>query len=746
MAAGGVLTLAEATGAGAEWVGRKAATLAELAAVGFDVPPGVVVTGEALEMSDDALRAALVAAMESAYARWPDRGEGPFAVRSSASAEDLEGASYAGLYETFLDVPAEGLVRAVRACHAAAHAGRVSAYQASRPAGDRRMRPSEPEMAVLVQPMVRAEASGVAFTANPVTGDRCETVVTAVTGPGERLVGGEAVGEEWVVRGVRAERRRSVERAIDGDQARAVADLAGRVHRHAGHPQDIEWAFAAGRLWLLQARPMTGLPEPVRWTPPGPGLWMRNFRLGEWLPEPMTPLFADWLLHLIEAGYLDGMRVTVGAVVPFRYASVNGWYYNALPRPSPRLLAKVIAQSRGRAVPFVYRALVQVSRNPVAADRAVLGRLERRWRTEILPEYRRLVDHLTAGVEDASPDDLVRTVDRVGRAAGEYLWYLAIVGGSAWKMEAALASFCRAHLAESLPDGPHVLLRGLPGAHPAIAGHAVHSIDWYHPTAGERPATPVPAGRGRHAELAAERLRATDACRGALGDRPGLLARFDALLDVTQRYAVTREEQARELTLGWPLLRRCARRLGEHLAGRGGLDDADDVFFLALPELTDTSRDHRGTVARRAAAWRRQRRLGPPLVLGTPPRLVGDPVQRAVDGSRRDAAIPDGAIVGHPASAGRATGRVRVVDGPEEFAQFEAGEIVVARATAPAWTPLFARAVAVVTDGGTLAAHASLIAREYGIPAVVGTGDATARLRTGQVVTVDGTAGFVVSE
>ena len=144
----------------------------------------------------------------------------------------------------------------------------------------------------------------------------------------------------------------------------------------------------------------------------------------------------------------------------------------------------------------------------------------------------------------------------------------------------------------------------------------------------------------------------------------------------------------------------------------------------------------------RRALWQRQRRLVAPLTLGHPPRLIGDPIARAVEASRNTNDLPEGAILDHPASTGRATGRVRIIAGPADFARF-AGEVLVAKATAPAWTPLFIRAAAVVTDGGTLAAHASLVAREYGIPAVVGTGDATTRLHTGQLVTVDGSAGTV---
>ena len=114
-----------------------------------------------------------------------------------------------------------------------------------------------------------------------------------------------------------------------------------------------------------------------------------------------------------------------------------------------------------------------------------------------------------------------------------------------------------------------------------------------------------------------------------------------------------------------------------------------------------------------------------------------------LEAARTKPVPPDAILVGEPASPGRASGVIRIVHGPEDFGGFRDGEVLVARLTTPAWTPLFARAAAVVTDGGTLAAHASLVAREYGIPAVVGTGDATLRLRNGQAVTVDGGAGTV---
>ena len=735
-----LVELAGVTGPRRAAVGEKAGVLAELSAGGFAVPPGFVVTAPAL--GDPKLEEQLAGAARGLGA---DR----FAVRSSGTAEDLADASYAGLYETYLDVPADGLRDAVRRCFAAATSERVSAYHRGRGGA------SAP-MAVLVQVMIEPVAAGVAFTAHPVTGDRQQTVVTAIAGLGDRLMSGEATGEEWMITagGPATLTRPGADHVLTAEQADAVAALARAVADRYGQPQDVEWAIdGQDRLWLLQARPMTALPPPVSWEPPGPGLWMRNFRLGEWLPEAVTPLFGTWLLPLLEDGYLDGMHTSIGVRVPFRYALVNGWYYNATPIPSPRLLGRVLRQGRGRALKALYNALIRVGRNPAAADQAVLSDLHRLWRDGRLPRYRRLVAAAEAEAGTAGPRRLVELVDQLGREAGVYLWYLAIVGGSAWKMEACLTRFTRRHLSRVLPDrdgGAQVLLRGLPGTQPGHSRHAVHSVDWYHPVAAELAATTGPiaaTGKDRQADLAAQRTAAERQCAAALADRPGLLAEFQTLLHVNQRYAAIREEQARDFTLAWPALRTCARRLGRHLADTSTIPDAADVFFCTRAEIdtvvTGRARSLAAVVAERCGVWQRQRRLAAPLTLGRPPRLIGDVIEHAVAHARGVADLSDAAIVGHPASAGRATGPVRIVDGPQDFASFVDGDVLVAKATAPAWTPLFPRAAAVVTDGGTLAAHASLVAREYGIPAVVGTGDATHRLRPGQIVTVDGTTGTV---
>src|SRR6202043_1795359 len=187
-------------------------------------------------------------------------------------------------------------------------------------------------MAVLVQCMVTADAAGVAFTANPVTGDRAEMIISAVRGSGERLVSGQATPDEWIVRDQEAMCRAAPEGAIDADQALAVAELARRVEAHfGGIPQDIEWALVGDELFLLQARPITALPEPVAWKASQPGAWARHIRLGEWLGDPLTPLFASWGLAQIEERFGTNQRQLAGVPTPQpMHIVVNGWYFCSL--------------------------------------------------------------------------------------------------------------------------------------------------------------------------------------------------------------------------------------------------------------------------------------------------------------------------------------------------------------------------------------------------------------------------------
>jgi pyruvate,water dikinase len=702
-------------------VGSKAATLAQMLRAGLPVPDGFVVPAGAVERLSDEDARAIAGAVA-------DLGDGPLAVRSSGLAEDLPGHSYAGQYESVLGVRgASEVVEAIRRCRASARSERVLAYQRERgeaPSG----------MAVLVQRLVAARAAGVGFTADPVTGDRDVVTVSAVRGLGDKLVSGAADADEWSVRGGAPTCTRAVERAIDEREVLAVADLARRAESVAKAPQDIEWALSGDALYLLQSRPITALPDRIEWSAP-PGAWARNFRLGEWLGSPVTPLFEAWLLDRIEAGFQGAFQSMFG--VPPRppvHAIVNGWYFgslNFLPK-SPLEMFCTLARY------FLPRFLVRprftsVLLPPLAGLGVELH--VRAWREEILPAYRAAALDAEARVESMSPQDLTRLIDDLGLLAGGYFASITIVAGFAWKAELPLAEWVRKHgvLESHLP-----LLAGL-GA-PATPPHAVSSLDWSHPTLGE---LGIESSSPR--DLSEARRRVEESVRSALDTKR--LAEFDRLLSKAQRFAVLREEQIAEFTRPWPVLRRAALRLAEPLINRGLLDEASDIFFVTREELEaahgGSPADLRPAVRERRGRWQRQRSLTPPLVLGETPPMLKVVVDRAAALFGRENKNEKGGIRGLGASPGRVVGRVRVVRGPEEWGSLEAGEVLVAPAITPAWTPLLGRAAAVVTDTGSILAHASLVAREYGIPAVLGAGDATARLRTGQLVEVDGSAGTV---
>jgi pyruvate,water dikinase len=707
-------------------VGGKAASLGELMADGVKVPDGVVLAANGADLPS-AERGALlrdaVAGLEG----------GPFAVRSSGVTEDGADHSFAGIYESILDVAADEVPEAVERCLASASAARVADYDAH---GDGRL-------AVIVQRMLAPAAAGVALTADPINGDRDTCVVTAVRGLGERLVSGAAFGDEWVVADGRAKARRQPERALDRRQAAAVARAARQVATRRGTPQDIEWAIdERGELWILQARPMTALPPEVSWASPARGAYTRQLRLGEWISEPVTPLFESWLLSAMEERMHELYMQFLGQRAPRpHHVVVNGWYFYSLNWFS--------AASLLRSLPGI---IVHVLRDPKRSAgvmpptvRHAIPFFERDWRDDLQPRYRAAVAAAKARVESTPVAALPALIDELADLAGESFVSITALSGAAYKMEINLSGFYRRHLARRLGGSHLPLLAGFePPAGPDP--HAVVSLDWWHPPMQlPEPARPAED----HGRLVATRQAAEAAAFAALAGSPKRLRAFTSLLAETQRLLPIREEQTRELTIAWPVMRRAVVRIGEALVTHGALANAEDVFFLdrneVLSALAGEPLPATVNVAERRATRELQARLVPPDFVGQVSRAmrsIPGAFARMVGAARSERAL----VSGSPASAGRATGSVRVVRGPHEFDDLQPGEILVAPLTAPAWTPLFTRAAAVVTDVGSAASHASIIAREYGIPAVVGCGDATARLRTGMRVTVDGSTGNVEPE
>jgi len=758
-----VVSLTDIPYGNVECVGSKAAKLGELARAGFPVPDGFVLATSAFDRflaanalgadsSPEAVAAATLPTdvVDALLAAAEVLGDVPLAVRSSGVAEDLPNASFAGQYETVLDVRgADALLAAVRRVFVSAFSSRVTAYRATQaPQATARM-------AVLVQCMIATDAAGVAFTANPVTGDRAETVISAVQGSGERLVSGQASPDEWIVRNQEAMCRAAPEGAIDANQVLSVAELSRRVEAHfGGTPQDIEWALAGGQMALLQARPITSLPEPESWKAPLPGAWARNIRLGEWLGDPVTPLFASWGLPGIEDRLYSNFHHLAGTPIPRPiHIYVNGWYFcslDFLPSSPTSMVWKLLRYALPKALVRPRRVAMTM---PFTA-RFGVELFEREWRTGLLPHYQTLVQESASQVDQLDAPGLIRLVEELASVAGDYFTSITAVAGFAWKAEIPLAAFYHKYLFSRMGGSYQQLLCGLSTRSSASANHAVVSLDWFHPTVGEQNSSHVTgsdlSAEAKFGVAEKERLKAEAQARSALAQEPKPLARFEKLLNTAQRFGRIREEQVASFTLGWPVMRRALLHLGGILTERSVILTTEDVFFLTRAELLAAFAESKASeslasgVMERRKIWQRQRRLAPPLFVGEMTPMMKRIFERSENILRQDGKLSvEKGLVGLPASPGRVIGPARVIRTPEEFDRLQSGEVLIAPVTTPAWTQLFAHAAAVVTDTGSPLAHASLAAREYGIPAVVGTGNATARLRDGQVVLVDGNTGLV---
>lgn len=730
-------------------VGSKAARLGELAAH-HPVPAGFVIAlpasrafAAAAGLTTSSTSAAVLAAQVPEHivlairAALAALGDGPVAVRSSAVAEDREGTSYAGIYESVLDVRgAEAVLAAVKQVWASACSDRVRAYD--------RLGKGVEGMAVIVQRLVPADAAGVAFTADPVTGARDTAIVSAVRGLGEALVSGTTSAEEWRIDGDEAIRVRD-RGVLEPRMARMIAALARAVEARAGTPQDIEWAIANGEVALLQARPLTAVPDEARWDVPWGG-WMRNFRLGEWIGDPVTPAFESWLLTDVERGMHAHVEKLFGFTYPRpEHLVINGWYfYGGFNISGPRLRDKLslLYKIPWSMVKMLFNFRACAGLNPPTAHLGFDWGV-REWRERLWPAYQELVAQAETAVRTAPIGELPGWIDQLGARAGRNFASVIAVGGYAAKCELPLAKFWKKHLA-ALDGSWLALVRS--GETVAPAAHDVQGLDWFHPTLGDLGLEAKPPSPEVHARVLAERDALEARARDALG-KPRLIKKLDKLLAEARRAHAVREEQARAMTLAWPALRVAIRRIGAHLVERGVLASIDQVFFCDKTELLAAlggAGAHLALLAdQRRATWERQRRLAVPLVVGKLPGFFAKAFAEIDALLGRDAAPVEGVLRGMPGSPGRVTGKVRVLHDAADIDQLEPGEILIAPVTTPAWTPAFARAAAVITDTGSIASHASIVAREYGIPAVVATGDATTRFRDGQLVEVDGAAATI---
>jgi pyruvate,water dikinase len=817
--------LSEAAGRRDE-VGVKAANLGVVMAAGFRVPDGVVLTADALAGALTGLRDD--ATVSPSLERWITEaferlGPGRVAVRSSAIAEDLAEASYAGQYETVLGVEGlEAVAAAVRRCWASASSARVAAYERGSSAGP-------PRMAVLIQRLVPADAAGVAFTANPLSGARDETLVSAVPGLGDRLVSGEVTPDEWIVRGDRADCRRGAVAALDAETARSIAELAGRLEVLFGAPQDVEWALAGDTLFVLQARPITALPVPAEAVVPVPvpvvvpeGFWERE---ASHFPLPLSPMTRS-LEMAAQNDALAGAFAEHGILSDgLAFREIGGWMYTRVvppggkdrPVPPAPVLWLLLRLDPG------LRSRVAAARRAVREDLA--GRIIRRWHDETRPDLQRRIEDLRDVPVEALDDqgllghwasvrslldDGIRAHFRLhapialarfelARACRDLLgWdeprtFELLSGLSAMSTSPALELGELSMLAATRPrvrelveradrEAVSLLSREDPEFGTAFKQYQrkyamrARRYEVADPTLSETPELTLATlrdqlrlgydGSGQAASLAARRSAVLAEARAVLASRDEAdRARFERALERAEAaHPVHEENEFFTISAPLALARYALLEVGRRLASRGFVADPEDVFFLeqdeALAAFADGG-DQRELVGRRKGERARilahpgpatygQQPGQPPLsVLPAESRTAMGAMLWTVDlmfAATRSAqryALDAATVTGIAASPGRYTGKVRVVAGEHEFEKIQAGDVLVCPVTSPVWSVLFSRIGALVTDSGGILSHPAIIAREYGVPAVVATGNATAVLRDGQQVTVDGDAGSV---
>jgi phosphohistidine swiveling domain-containing protein len=850
-------------------VGGKGASLARLSRAGLPVPDGFYVTTAAYERfvadnnlfsrimavlgfaeasSTESLETAsqsigslfmqspvppeIVAEITGAYAALA--GDEPaVAVRSSATAEDLPDLSFAGQQDTFLNVQgADAVVEAVKRCWASLWTARAIGYRMRHGIEQERI-----SLAVVVQLLVPAEAAGILFTVNPVTGQREQAMVSAAWGLGEAVVGGLVTPDTLTVEKTtgRVLSRDTADKEVmtvrvngsteeqtvpdnlrrapvlDDRTAAELVQFGTQIETLYEQPMDIEWTLTGGQIHIVQARPITALPEPeatppIDWSLPDPkGRYMRA-SIVDLLPDPLSPLFSTMGLSAIDGGIgtmsedlfnlpqdiFSGLMMTINGYAYEQVSFTGRQWWLMLTRMVPRMLGmlrKGVAYWRNVAHPR-YTETVRRWEGRSMHDLETGELLD--GIHEVLETFAHHLGSLMASTMGPSAgsealftqvyEKMVRRGD--GPSAPTFLMGFDSAPIRGEKALYDLALWCREHegLAAYLSTTPaDQLIERMKREDPPDGvtdagwaewrrrfrdyldrhGYSIYDMDFMKPLPMDRPGPMLEnlkmfiGGQGadpyeRQQDYAGRRQQAVETARSRV---KGIKRwAFEKTLKWAQSQAPLREDGIAEIGLGYPLLHRMLRELGRRFVQGGMIAQDDDIFWLeqaeveqavAMLERGEPLPDRTEAVGQRRALWRARKQVSPPpqLPMGKS-KYIGFDVDLFLQAGEDSQA--GNVLKGVATSPGRVTATARVLRGPEDFGQMRPGDILVAGITTPAWTPLFAMASAVVTDIGGPLSHGSIVAREYGIPAVLGTGVATKRIHSGQIITVDGSTGEII--
>lgn len=766
--------------------GGKGRALAQLWQAGFPVPDGCVLLPAAF--AGDELTAEAWELTRAQLSRLRVGQPLPFAVRSSALNEDSAQASFAGEFESVLGVKTDEEIRqAICTVRQSRLHARVQAYSQAQG-----MNVGSQEIAVVIQRLVQADFSGVLFTADPIHGDLMRMTGNLVAGMGDKLVSGQVTASEF-----------NFERTAGNYHGPAELEKTAKtLHRHAheienemGCPQDIEWAVADGKLAILQARPITTLngynPVTAEWndTLKGNFLWSAT-NLMEACPDVLTPFTASLrpyvetiggpsltikgypLNGIIGGRFYANLSVQISAFAPMfkgdahrAYREMAGWW-GQIPEEMEIPLLPVTKQEWQRSVfPGLLRtshqfaqyrkkvpAFLAQNRQHCASLRTQIEQSEseaalvRLWQDKIVPSYRDGIFYVVATASDAQVRLEQELKILVGTDDANAL--LSNLSGLSSRLEslgpmAGLGMVLRGEMSREA----YLEAYGHRGENEGECAwpRPIEDPAWLDRQLDEWAKAPMDVD----ARLARQRDAYQAAWERFCAQHPQKANAMQKRLAKAAQDACRREVVRSEATRGMTILRAFALRAGQML-GIG-----EEVFFLTIEEVlaglaSDTSTF--ALITTRHETYDRYFILPPypTLICGRfdPFTWAADP-NRCSDlfDSRVQTALPaltdEHIIHGVPGAVGVVEGTVRKLERLEDSGQFQAGEVLVTTMTNIGWTPIFPRAAAIITDLGAPLSHASIVAREMGIPAVVGCGNATTRLQTGDRIRVDGSQGLV---
>ncbi|MYS85352.1 rifamycin-inactivating phosphotransferase [Embleya scabrispora] len=771
----------------------------------------------------------LAAAITRALARFGEQAA--FAVRSSATAEDLPTASFAGQQDTYLNVVGPtAVLRHVSRCWASLFTERAVTYRRRNGIDHRTV-----HMAVVVQRMVFAQAAGILFTADPVTGNRRIATVDAGLGLGEALVSGLVNPDVFTVRDgevvakaiaskqravhalpaggtreVAIDSQRQEQPALTDAQVVRLVGLGRRIEAHFGRPQDIEWCLVDDGFRIVQSRPITTL-FPIPETGDRENHVYVSVGHGQMMTDPMKPLgLSMWQLTAMVPMHQAGGRLFVDVTRRLASPASRAGLLDVLGRGDPLIrdaLETVLDRDDfvpslpdpGPDGPPAGDASAPIETDPaivaelIERSRVSIATLERDIRTKTGPalfaflleafeEHKRVLGDplsmraIMAGMEatwwlndklrewlgekNAADTLTLSAPDNVTSEMGLALLDVADVIRP-WSEVVAFLQDVRDDEGfpdEGFPDELAKLAGGTEARH-AIEDYldrygmrCVGEIDITRPRWRERPTTLVPVilDNIRNFEPGAAERRFEQGRRKAREKEQDVLSRLRALpdgdrkadeakrmIDRVRTFVGYREYPKYGIISRYFVYKQALLEEAERLVQAGVLTEKEDIFYLTFQELHDVARSNRvddRLIRRRKDAFRSYHALTPPRV------LTSD--GEAVTGAYRRDDVPAGALIGLPVSAGTIEGRARVILDMAQ-ADLEAGDILVTTFTDPSWSPLFVGVAGLVTEVGGLMTHGAVIAREYGLPAVVGVEQATRLIRDGQRIRVHGTDGYV---